>query len=127
MPLRIITLCALILCVGCQPQTLYDKSVSVTSNDITPILFGPFSKESTVSIEFETSGPPVLLYVHPEDQREQVEYAISYEKEPPSVLAGSNSVESDSYQVIVPADTEVAVTIKGTTLEESKVQLRISK
>lgn len=127
MLLRMTTLIGLMLaCVGCGPQVIYDSSVTVSNNDIKPILFGPFKKEAKVTVRAETNGPPVSVYVHPEDQTEHVDYAISYGKEP-SVLAGSNSVESATYDVAVPAETEIVVRLQGTSQEDSQVSLKITK
>ena len=128
MQLRTLTLLGLVLvCVGCGPQSIYDKTVSVNNDEITPIEFGPFKKESSIAVDVSSVGPPVTVYVHPKDKTEHVDYAISYGKEPTDVLAGSSSVEIESYQVTVPPDTEVVVRLQGTAQEVSQVSLKITK
>lgn len=127
MLLRTLVLVGLLFSVGCGPQAIYDKTVTVSNDEIKPIEFGPFKKETGITVQVAAVGPPVSVFIHPKDKTEHVDYAVSYGKEPTDVLAGSGSVENESFQVTVPADTEVVVRLQGTAQEQSQVALKITK
>jgi hypothetical protein len=117
----------LLICAGCGPQSIYDQEVSLKAGDIQPIVFGPFSKEQTVTVAVSSPGSPVSVYVFDNEQTEFVDYAITFGKPPENVLAGEASTESATLTATVPADKEIVVRLQPTGQQEAKVQLKITK
>ncbi len=117
----------LLICAGCGPQSIYDKEISLEVGDIQPIVFGPYSKEQTVTVTVISPGVPVSVYVFDSEQMEFVDYAITYGKAPENVLAGEASTESATLTATVPADKEIVVRLQPIGQQPAKVHLKITK
>ena len=117
----------LLFCVGCGPQAIYDKEVSLALGDIQPIVFGPFDKEQSVTVTVSSPGAPISVYVFESEQLEFVDYAVSFGKPPQNVLAGEASTEGTTLTAVVPADKEAIVRLQPTGQQPAKVQLKITE
>ena len=127
MSVRATFICGLLLlCLGCGPKVMDEREVSLAVGDIVPIEFGPFKSEEKIKVEASASGGPISIYVHPKDQTEHVDYAISYGKQPPGIIAGSASTQGETLEALIPAGTEVVVRLQTAERQASQVQLKIS-
>lgn len=115
-----------LLCCGCGPRVFDEREVSLEIGDIQPIVFGPFNKEQTVTITVSSPGAPISVYVYEREQREFVDYAISYGKEPENTLAGAPSTEDVTLTALIPADKEAEVRLQPTGQKPATVKLKIS-
>ena len=112
--------------VGCGPQVMYDKEVSLELGEIVPIQVGPFERPKTVTVTASSPGAPISIYVHAVDQTELVDEAISFEREPEDTFAAVSSTEGETLVAQIPPETEVVVRLQPTGRQTAKVQLKIS-
>ena len=113
-------------CLGCGPKLLDQREVSMEVGDISSIEIGPFKQEQTVKVVVSSTDAPISIYLHPKDQTEHVDYAISYQKEPQGIFAGVESTEAETLEAAVPAESEAVVRLQNIGKQSTKVQLTIS-
>ena len=116
----------LVLCTGCGPKFLDEREEALQVGEFKSIPFGPLKKDLKMVFDVSSPGKPFSIYVFPIDQQEQVDYAITYGKEPPGTLAGVAETEETNFEAIIPAGSEIIVRVQNLSREESTIKLKMS-
>jgi hypothetical protein len=109
---------------GCQ-RLNYETTVQVAPSEIEVRTIDPPRREQKVTVTFQSSGPPVDVYVTLEGDREAAKDALLNGKKPASSLGGSAKVTDGTLQVTVPAKSGYSVLIMNRGNQNADVKLTI--